>query len=108
MAGDATPGTGTPAAVRTVEVVIERFVYEPRRIEVAPGTRVVWTNRDGAPHTVTIPGDFDSGRISKGGTYERVFTEPGSYLYECFYHQNMTGRVVVVPVAASPEASPVS
>ena len=31
---------------------IAKFAFAPKDITVAPGTKIVWTNRDEAPHTV--------------------------------------------------------
>jgi plastocyanin len=89
---------GSPvAAASTASVEVRAFAYRPRRFEVAAGTTVVWTNRDGAAHTVTAAkiGAFDSGQISRNGSFRWTFAEPGRYDYECFYHQNMTGVVIV-------------
>ena len=46
-----------------VEVKIAKFAYDAKEITVAPGTRVVWTNRDETPHTVTSD---DKSFASKG------------------------------------------
>jgi plastocyanin len=78
-----------------VEVAIDRLRFRPTRVEVSTGTIVRWTNGVNLPHTVTIRGDFDSGRLGKGGTYEHTFSEPGNYWYECRYHQEMVGVIVV-------------
>jgi plastocyanin len=39
--------------VPTVDVNIAKFAYGPKEITIAPGTRIVWTNHDETPHTVT-------------------------------------------------------
>lgn len=92
----ATPvAEGSPVALApAASVAIRGFAYHPGRIEIAAGSEVVWENQDGSSHTVTAPA-FDSGQMARGGTYRQVFAEAGRYDYECFYHQNMTGVVIV-------------
>jgi plastocyanin len=87
---NASPVASAPVA----SVEISGFAYKPRQVEVTAGTEVVWENLDGASHTVTAAG-FDSGQLARGGTFRQVFAEAGRYPYECFYHQNMTGVVIV-------------
>jgi plastocyanin len=82
-----------------VQVTIDRMLYLPRRVEIPVGTTVAWVNREGVPHTVTAPGEFNSGRMDRDGRYERLFAEAGVYWYECLYHNNMSGLVVVQPAA---------
>ena len=89
-AADASPVASVPVA----SVEISGFAYKPRQIEVAAGTEVVWENLDGSSHTVTAA-NFDSGQMARGGTFRQIFAEAGRYGYECFYHQNMTGVVIV-------------
>lgn len=79
----------------TIEVAIDRMLYLPKRVEAPVGSTIVWTNLEGVPHTVTAPGLFSSGRMDEGGRYTRTFTEPGIYWYECLYHNNMVGLIVI-------------
>jgi len=86
---------GPPPAVRA-EVKIEQFAYEPRSLRVAPGTTVVWTNRDDAPHTVTDENrQFESPPLDSDGGYEHRFDRPGTYRYFCALHPHMTGQITV-------------
>ena len=97
--GAATPidaGTppATPVAGRTVEIV--GYDYIPAGVEVAVGATVTWVNEDGRPHTLTAAtGAFDSGAMHRGSRFAHTFTEPGSYRYECDYHLNMSGVILV-------------
>ena len=43
---------GAPPAP-TVDLNIAKFAYAPKEITIAPGTKIIWTNRDETPHTVT-------------------------------------------------------
>jgi len=81
-------------STETIEVKIEDYAFEEKTLTIKAGTTVVWENYDSAPHTVTGDG-LDSGKMSKGDTYEYTFTEPGTYEYYCAYHPSMTGTVIV-------------
>ena len=80
----------------TVEVGIAKFAYGPKEITVQPGTKVVWTNHDETPHTVTSK---DSSFASKGldtdDKYEHTFATEGDFTYICTVHPFMTGVVHV-------------
>jgi len=84
------------AAPATVAVVISKFAFDPKEITVAPGTRVVWTNRDETPHTVTS-GDksFASKGLDTGDTFETTLAREGDFAYICTVHPYMTGVVHV-------------
>ena len=83
-------------AASTVEVDITRFAFAPKEVTVAPGTRVVWTNRDETPHTIAA-GDrsFSSKGLDTGDAYEHTFAAEGDYAYVCTVHPFMTGVVHV-------------
>jgi plastocyanin len=75
--------------------------YQPNPIEVSIDDTITWTNDDIAQHTVTSgengepDGEFDSGLMSTGATFEHTFTEAGEYPYFCTLHPNMVGTVIV-------------
>jgi len=77
--------------------------FQPGDITLVIGVNntVMWTNNDGAPHTVTsvsVPAGaakLDSGNMSPGATFAYTFTVPGTYKYVCTYHYWMQGTVVV-------------
>jgi plastocyanin len=101
------------AAVSTVAVSIPSGAasgaaaapgYAPATINIVIGVNntVMWTNDDGAPHTVTpstVPAgaswSVGSGNLVAGASYSFTFTVPGTYTYACAYHSWMTGTVVV-------------
>ena len=37
----------------TVDLNIAKFAFAPKEVTIAPGTKLIWTNRDETPHTVT-------------------------------------------------------
>jgi plastocyanin len=85
-----------PATRDTVVVDMRQLAYEPGRVEVRPGTTVVWTNNAPLPHTVTADDStFDSGTIEVGRRWARTFTREGTYAYHCTPHPFMKGVVVV-------------
>ena len=89
--GDTADGGSSEATT----VDMRNIAFQPQSVNVTPGTTVVWVNRDGVDHTVTRDGDFDSGRIPPGGTFEFTFKDEGTYDYVCTLHPGMTGRVIV-------------
>lgn len=94
-AGTEEAATNTPRAANN-EVSIEGFAFSQDTITVSPGDTVTWINNDNTPHTVTADDNsFDSGTLTRGDTFSRVFTEPGTYTYHCEPHPNMTGTVIV-------------
>jgi plastocyanin len=89
--------TPTPTGSHTA-VAIEDFEYSPRVLRITAGTRVTWTDRDEANHSVTFkksPGDL--GNIRQGGARSATFTRAGTYAYVCVYHPSMRAKVVVRP-----------
>ena len=86
----------TASAAPAVTVDITRFAFAPKELTVAPGTRVVWTNRDEAPHTVTSTDKaFASKGMDTGDTYEFTFATEGDFKYLCTVHPFMTAVVHV-------------
>jgi plastocyanin len=83
--------------------------FEPKQSKGALGVsnKVVWTNADSVPHSVTsdnnyadpINGPFNSistiGLIPPKGTFTYTFTQAGEYSYHCEPHQWMTGKVTI-------------
>lgn len=94
-----------PAA--TVNIMSHAF--NPTDVTIPVGGRVVWNNMDAALHTVTSkPGEpsvWSSGDLSPNQSYDRVFSSPGTYNYQCDYHSWMTGRVVVQSTTGAPPVS---
>jgi plastocyanin len=101
-AGDDSASSGNaPApsgdAVRSAEVEIEDFAYGPDPVTIEEGGKVIWKNRDSAPHTATADdGSFDTGTIEEDKLKSETFKEPGTYAYVCSIHPQMHGMVEVV------------
>ena len=98
--GGASTASKTPATVdlhrSVVHVKIVNFAFEPSRLIVSPGTRVVWTNDDSDPHTVTADrSGFSSQALDTGSSYTLVARRAGSFPYHCTIHPFMHGTLVV-------------
>lgn len=93
-----------PAAPTRGDVDIVNRVYRPAAITVQAGSEVTWTNSDDRAHTVTQRGGgFDSGIFDTGGSWSRVFANPGTFEYLCTLHPDMVGTVVVTGSGGSPD-----
>jgi plastocyanin len=80
----------------TVVIDMKQLAYEPARIEVKPGTVVLFTNNAPLPHSVTADdASFDSGLIDAGKRWARAFPTAGTYAFHCTPHPFMKGVVVV-------------
>ena len=96
----ATPTATAGPAPDGAALPIQNFAHQDLTVEA--GTAITWTNLDGASHTVTAgtPGDktgaFDSGSLSRGGTFSNTFDQKGSFAYFCAIHPSMTATVTVV------------
>jgi plastocyanin len=96
--GAVTDSAAAPTGRDTVLVHIQDFTFTPRRLEIAAGATIVWTNDGSVPHTVTADDGqaFDSGAIAGGGAkWTFQFVRPGTYAFHCDPHPFMQGVVVV-------------
>ncbi|MGD0051253.1 MAG: cupredoxin family copper-binding protein [Vulcanimicrobiaceae bacterium] len=93
---------GEPALLPAVATVhIKDFKYNAPVTTVHVGDRVTFVNDDDEAHTVTADDkSFDSGGLDGAGTWQHVFTKPGSYHYFCELHPYMKATVVVLPADA--------
>jgi plastocyanin len=94
--------SGNPAApsgdaVRSAKVDIADFAYDPDPVTVEAGGKVIWLNRDSAPHTASAKdGSFATGTLQQGKLKSETFKTPGTHTYVCQIHPFMHGTVVVV------------
>ena len=90
------PAAATPAATLPATVEITKFTFEPKEITVTPGSKIMWINRDEAPHTVAgTDKTFTSKGLDTGDRFEQTFPKEGDYAYYCTVHPFMTGVVHV-------------
>ena len=95
------PGGSVPApsgeAARSEKVEIVDFAYDPDPVTIQAGGKVIWINRDSAPHTATADdGAFDTETLEEGKLKSESFKQPGQYPYFCEIHPDMRGTVEVV------------
>lgn len=84
--------------VDTGRVVLELNDFVPDHVGIRTGTTVTWTWQNAAHDLVFADGTTVA--LRETGTWERTFTEPGSYDYRCTLHGPMRGRVTVTPTTS--------
>lgn len=78
-----------------LEITIENFAFSGAET-AAVGDTVTITNEDSVGHTWTAEeGEFDSGTIAEGETFEFTFDETGEFDYFCAIHPQMEGTITV-------------
>jgi plastocyanin len=83
-------------ALGGLHVNIKRFKFDPVELTVAPGTVVMWTNLDAAPHTATDQSEsWDTGELRKNDSQSITFEEEGTFEYFCRFHPNMKAKITV-------------
>jgi plastocyanin len=89
-------GAGTSDPVATSEISMAKsYRFDPKVVEVAPGTTVTWTNDDNFTHTVQVDGQDDH-EVGRGESVSITFDRAGTYHYVCTLHrQDMDGEVIV-------------
>lgn len=76
-------------------VTITDFAFQPASLTIAAGDTVTFVNKDGAPHTATQKGGFDTGRLKRNQEAALSFNTAGTFDYFCNFHRKMTGQIVV-------------
>jgi len=91
-----TPAICAAAPPPATAVDIKKFAFGPNEITVAPGTKIIWTNHDETPHTVTSTDkSFASKGLDTDDKFEHTFASEGDFSYTCTLHPYMTGIVHV-------------
>ena len=77
-------------------VEISKFAFAPKEVTIKPGTKIIWTNKDETPHTVTSADkQLKSSALDTNDKFEHVFATEGDFSYFCTLHPFMTGVVHV-------------
>ena len=85
-----------PVWAQDVNIGIREFMFEPKDLTVAVGTKVTWVNDDQIPHTVVETHKvFRSAALDTNNSFSWVFNTPGEYDYFCALHPQMIGKIVV-------------
>ncbi len=81
---------------KQVQIAIKGYAFSPALVAVSPGTKIVWTNKDDVPHTVTaVKISWTSATLNLGGHYSHTFAKVGRFDYDCTVHPFMLGSVFV-------------
>jgi plastocyanin len=127
--GDGTASTTGADGTETYDIGMTTRRFEPARLEIEPGTNVVWKNTSAHAHTVTayyedLPeggaffstGDFidtedaregwrngTGGALYQGETFDHRFEVVGEFPYFCIPHEasGMAGTIVVTEDATT-------
>jgi plastocyanin len=86
---------GRAVAATTHAVAMDGTAFIPETLTVKRGDRVVWTNKDPFPHTVTAAGTFDSKSLAAGQSWSYVASKSGDFPYVCTLHPGMKGTLIV-------------
>jgi plastocyanin len=81
----------------TMHVTIQNFAFNPQTLTVAPGTTVIWTNKDSVDHTVTSDTGAwpDSGSLAANKSFSHTFSKASTFPYHCAIHPFMKASVIV-------------
>lgn len=83
---------------KTHDVVVQNFAFSEKILTVKKGAKVIFTNKDSAPHTATADGGaFDTGNLATGqtGTVDTSKLAAGTYAYHCSVHPTMKATLIV-------------
>lgn len=90
-------------AIFTWGIKAENNFFYPKEMTIGKDSTVRWTNMDDGAHTVTADGgEFDSGNLENGDTFEYTFNDLGTFTYHCELHPTMTGTIIVKPANEVP------
>jgi plastocyanin len=104
------PASDGTARITAATITIVDEAFDPGTTTVEVGGTVKFQNADGDEHTATSAGagGIDSGVLATGATYQKTFTESGSFAFWCIIHPEMRGTIEVVggSASAAPAATP--
>ncbi len=83
--------------IESVGISIKDFAFNPGTLKITTGTKVIWTNDDIFPHTITSDSGnlLNSSTLSPGQKFSFTFTNIGKTSYHCSIHPMMKGEIVV-------------
>jgi plastocyanin len=79
----------------TIRVVIQNLEFSPAEVTAKVGDTIEWVNKDVLLHTATDKGGAWDVSIDPGKTGRLVLDTAGTFEYDCKYHPNMKGKIVV-------------
>lgn len=98
-----TQSTLPKAAELGATIMLTQSGFEPKKVTIKSGQRVIWQNKSGTAATVNSAdhpthknySPLNLGEFPDGGKVELDFSQPGTYLYHDHYHPEKTGVIVV-------------
>lgn len=108
------PAVPTPTATVLIQAgasTLGTGAYSPDPLNIAPGTNVVWVNKDVTPHSATsdTAGTWDTGPIQPSATSSPIpFPSAGTFDYGSSVAGDggLSGQVIVASPTPSPSPSP--
>lgn len=82
------------AQADTIQVTIDKLVFEPAAVDARVGDTIEWVNKDVFAHTATVKGGWDV-MIPPKKSASLVLKDAGFVEYYCRFHPNMKGRIAV-------------
>ena len=72
------------------------FAFRPRSPSISAGTKVRWVVREGTHSTTSNTNLWDSGVLSQGEAFGRIFRKAGTFKYHCTVHPSAMRGVITV------------
>lgn len=86
---------GPQVATNVVEISDGKF--EPDNIIVKRGSTIIWTNNDGAAHSIVFDKPYsDSAMLQDKGSYSLGMDVDGAFTYHCSIYPGYVGKVTVI------------
>lgn len=77
-------------------VEITNFAFSPAKLEIKPGDRVKFINRDEIKHSATADdSSFDTGLLAENEAKTVTFDKAGEFAYHCMPHPGMQATISV-------------
>ncbi len=93
-------GESDPLVVNASSMTVEMRdnSFQPKGIQIKPGTTVIWVNKDSTVHNVRqVESKFLSpDLVQPGEMFTFKFDQAGKYRYQCTYHHPTMNGVVIV------------
>lgn len=91
------PATTTQLVESTRVTMAKSYLFEPAAIRAPLGATVTWTNDDNFTHNVHVMGaaEWTSEPLPPGAATSHTFSQAGDLQYQCDFHPQMKGRIVV-------------
>lgn len=97
VGADHRSNSGAESPTLVVERVrIVNFAFRPRSLTISAGTRVRWVVREGTHSTTSNTGLWNSGVLSQGEAFGRIFRKTGTFKYHYRVHPSAMRGIITV------------